>query len=450
MNENMDYITAGRKEVEQTLRYLTVIAERAMEGIVVFDLSGVLRFVNAAWATMHGYEAGHELIGKQISIFHTKEQMKTDVIPFIEEVKGRGQLAGPMEHVRRDGTPLPTDMLMVIFKGEAGKAMGLIGFATDLTEHERTKNELKRYRNCLAELVKQQTVELTAANEQLQNQIAEHERAEQRLKQQTAELTAANEQLQDQIAEHERAEQHLKQQTTELTAANEQIQDQIAERERAEQRLKQQTDELTAANEQIQDQIAEHERAEQRLKQQTAELTAANEQQLQKQIAEHERAEQHLKQQTAELTAANEQLQDQIAEDEQAEQRLKQQTDELTAANEQFQDQIAEHERAEEHLKQQTDQLKAANEQLRYEALEHERAEQHLKQQTEKLKAATERLKDQINELSTPGRIGELGVRKAMGSLENDRKAVLEKIFKENIRLQKPELDDAVVNENTL
>ncbi len=361
----MDYITAGRKQAEQTLRYLTVIAERAMEGIVVFDLSGALRFVNAAWATMHGYEAGHELIGKQISIFHTKEQMKTDVIPFMEETKRRGQLAGPMEHVRRDGTPLPTDMLMVVFKDEAGKAMGLIGFATDLTEHERTKDELKRYRNRLEELVKQQTVELTAANEQLQNQIAEHERAEQHLKQQTAELTAANEQLQNQIAEHERAEQRLKRQTAELTATNEQLQNQITERERA---------------------------------------------------------EEHLKQQTAELTAANEQLQYEITERKQAE----------------------------ECLKQQTDQLKTANEQLRHEVLEHERAEQLLKQQTEKLKAATERLKDQINELSTRGRIGEVGVCSTMGSLENDRKAVLEKIFKENIRLQKPELDDAIVNENTL
>ena len=272
----MDDIIAAHEQGEQALRHLTVIAERAREGIIVVDLNGALRFINTAWATMHGYEAGHELIGKQISIFHTKEQMKTDVIPFMEETKRRGQLAGPVEHVRRDGTPLPTEMLMVVFEDEAGKAAGLICFATDLTEHERTKDELKRYRNHLAELVKQQTAELTEANEQLQNQIAEHEQAEQRLKRQTAELTTANEQLQNQIAEHEpvqnelqeyrdQLEQRLTQQTDELTAANEQLQKQTAERERAEQRLKQQTDELTAANEQLQKQIAEHEQAEERL-----------------------------------------------------------------------------------------------------------------------------------------------------------------------------------------
>jgi PAS domain S-box-containing protein len=339
----MDDIIAAHEQGEQALRHLTVIAERAREGIIVVDLNGTLLFVNTAWATMHGYEAGHELIGKQISIFHTKEQMKTDVIPFMEETKRRGQLAGPVEHVRRDGTPLPTEMLMVVFKDEAGKAAGLICFATDLTEHERTKDELKRYRNHLVELAKQQTDELTAANEQLQNQIAAHEpmqnelqeyrdQLEQRLTQQTNELTAVNEQFQDQIAEHERAKEHLKQQTAELTAANEQLQNQIAEREQAEEHLKQQTAELTAANEQLQEQTDEREQAEQRLKQQTDELTAANEQ-LQKQIAEHEPVQNELQEHRDQL-----------------EQRLTQQSDELTATNKRLQREISKRKQAEERL----------------------------------------------------------------------------------------------------
>lgn len=272
----MDDITAAHEHGEQALRHLTVIAEQAREGIVVVELNGALRFVNPAWATMHGYEAGHELIGQQISIFHTEEQMKTDVIPFIEEAKRRGQLAGPVEHVRRDGTPFPTEMLMVVFKDEAGKAMGLICFATDLTEHERTKDELKRYRNHLAELVKQQTAQLEAADEQAQNRIAERERAEEYLEQQTGELRAANEQLQNQIAEREGAEQRLKQQIAELKAENEQLENQIGERkavqnelqedrDQLEQHLRQQSDELTAANEQLQHEISQREQAEERL-----------------------------------------------------------------------------------------------------------------------------------------------------------------------------------------
>ena len=90
----MDSIIAANKQAEQTRWYLTVVAELAMEGIIVVDLDGAIQFINMAWATMHGYEDSKELIGKQISIFHTNKQMKTDVIPFIEEVKHRGRLAG--------------------------------------------------------------------------------------------------------------------------------------------------------------------------------------------------------------------------------------------------------------------------------------------------------------------------------------------------------------------
>ena len=265
MNENMDYIIAAHKQFDQTLWHLTVIAERAREGIVVLDLNGAIRFINAAWAAMHRYETREGLIGKHISAFHTEEQMKTDVIPFMEEAKRRGQLAGPVEHVRRNGTPFPTEMLMAVFKDDAGKAMGLIGFATDLTEHERAKDELKRYRDRLAELVEQQIDELKATNEYLQREIAQHE---QDLKRQTSELTTVNEQLQDQISKQEQAknelqeyqdrlEQRVKEQSDELTAASEQLQHEIAKRKQVEECLKQKADELKTASERLQGLINE-------------------------------------------------------------------------------------------------------------------------------------------------------------------------------------------------
>ncbi|MHC4397414.1 MAG: PAS domain-containing protein, partial [Planctomycetota bacterium] len=266
----MDDIIAAHKQVGQVLRHLTVIAEQAGEGIVVLDLDGVLQFANTAWAKMHGYESRDELVGKHISVFHTEQQMKTDVIGFIEEVKRRGRLAGPLEHIRTDGTALSTETLMVVFKDESGKAIGLIGFATDLTEHKHIKDELKQYHNHLEELVRQQTAELTAANEKLQYEINEYRQAEEHLRQQSSELTATNQQLQDQIGEYKQTENELKELRNQL-----------------EQRLKEQTAELTAANERLQYEINEYRQAEEHLRQQTSELTAAN-QQLQAQIAEHE------------------------------------------------------------------------------------------------------------------------------------------------------------------
>jgi len=143
--------------------------------------------------------------------------------------------------------------------------MGLIGFATDLTEHERAKDELKRYRDRLAELVEQQIDELKATNEYLQREIAQHE---QDLKRQTSELTTVNEQLQDQISKQEQAknelqeyqdrlEQRVKEQSDELTAASEQLQHEIAKRKQVEECLKQKADELKTASERLQGLINE-------------------------------------------------------------------------------------------------------------------------------------------------------------------------------------------------
>jgi PAS domain S-box-containing protein len=197
----MDSMIATHEQIEQTVWYLTVVADQAMGAIVVVDFSGVIQFVNTAWARMHGYEDSRELIGKSINLFHTEEQMKTDVIPFIEEVKRRGQLAGPVEHIRRNGAPFTTEMLMVILRDRAGKALGLIGFAADITGNENIIAELEQYRNHLAELVELRTHELKVINDQLQREITEREEVEKYIRQQVDELTAVNKQLQGKIDE---------------------------------------------------------------------------------------------------------------------------------------------------------------------------------------------------------------------------------------------------------
>ncbi len=268
MGEDMDDIIAIHKQVEWTLRRLTVIAERAGEGIVAIDLEGVIQFVNAAWTEMHGYKGPDELIGKQISALCTKGQMKTDIAGFIEKAKQKGQFAGRLGCVRKDGTPFAAEMLMVVFNDDRGEAMGLVGFAADLTEQERAQDELRKYRSHMKKLVSQRTEELEAASARLQRQITEHEQAKQLLKQQTAKLEAGNEQFREQIREHKRAKdelgrrcdklgQRLEEQSNELTAATARLQDEINERKQQERRLKRQTDALRAASVQLHAQIDE-------------------------------------------------------------------------------------------------------------------------------------------------------------------------------------------------
>ncbi len=197
------------RRFEQTLRHLTMIAEQANEGIVVVDLNGITRFVNMAATKMHRYVTRNELVGKQINVFHTEEQMKNDVLPLIEEVKRRGQLVGPIEHVRSDGTVFPTETKMTLLKDERDKAVGLIVFVTDMTQRQQAQEQLEEYRQQLEQRVKEQTAELAAANTSLQQQLTEHRRDKESFRQQMNELVAANEQLKQQITEHNKLEEEL-------------------------------------------------------------------------------------------------------------------------------------------------------------------------------------------------------------------------------------------------
>jgi len=196
----MQNVFTAYKQIEQTLRYLSTIADQTNEGIVVVDLDSGLQFVNEAWALMHGYKTKDKLIDKQLSIFHTTEQMKSDVIPLFEKTKNYGQIEGTVEHIKCDGTVFPTKTKMILIEDEDGNANGFIIFAASIRQHtilrEATVENLKRIEQlndritrfqkllgeCLeaGEFLAKQTVELQANNEILLQQMSESDQSPQK------------------------------------------------------------------------------------------------------------------------------------------------------------------------------------------------------------------------------------------------------------------------------
>lgn len=193
----MQNVFTTPKQIEQALRHLSIVAdmaaENANEGIVVADLNGNLLFVNQAWCEMHGYTSKDELIGKQLNLFHTKEQMKTDMIPLLEKTRRCGQTKDAIEHIKRNGTTFITRTKIISVEDGAGKITGFIIFAAKIGQSPKIKdttvNNLKRIKHLskrisqlrtlfgecreIGESLAEETCELQANNETLLQKMGE-------------------------------------------------------------------------------------------------------------------------------------------------------------------------------------------------------------------------------------------------------------------------------------
>ncbi|MDH3723691.1 MAG: PAS domain S-box protein, partial [Desulfobacteraceae bacterium] len=79
------------------IRCLWSAIEQSSEGIAITDLEGNLQYLNSAFAKKHGYTPD-ELIGKNLSIFHTPQQMQ-----FVKDANGQlkktGEFKGELWHL---------------------------------------------------------------------------------------------------------------------------------------------------------------------------------------------------------------------------------------------------------------------------------------------------------------------------------------------------------------
>jgi two-component system sensor histidine kinase/response regulator len=134
-------ITERKRAEEELLEFKTAV-EQSGDGIALSGLDGRLRWVNEAWARMHGYRAD-EVIGRHLGIFHTQEQLETEVNPFNERLLATGSNEGEVGHARKDGTTFPTWMSTTLLMDANGKPFRLLAMARDITERKRAEEALQ-------------------------------------------------------------------------------------------------------------------------------------------------------------------------------------------------------------------------------------------------------------------------------------------------------------------
>jgi PAS domain S-box-containing protein len=145
-----------RKKVEEELRILSSAVEQAIDGIAIYDLEPKLRYVNNAFARMHGYSP-EEMIEMNAKNLHDEERME-EYRRGINQVKTQGSWMGETRHLKKDGIPFPAYMSVTLLKDEKAKPIGIISVCRDITERKRAEKELKKY-----------TKELERANRDLED-----------------------------------------------------------------------------------------------------------------------------------------------------------------------------------------------------------------------------------------------------------------------------------------
>jgi len=132
-----------KRKLEQ-IKFLTSAITQTNEGIAVSDLRGNLKFVNKAFALMHGY-ISEDLMGKNISMFHNEDQ-----IPIVDianlKTKKEGYFKGEIWHKRKDVTIFPTLTTSTLLKDDLNNPIGTIAVIKEISELKKAETELKQSR----------------------------------------------------------------------------------------------------------------------------------------------------------------------------------------------------------------------------------------------------------------------------------------------------------------
>ncbi|TXT65169.1 MAG: putative Histidine kinase [Promethearchaeota archaeon] len=143
-NHKLQRSMENKQEYQGTLdtEKFKLIADQSNNGIAIADLKGNIEYINKYFAEIHGYTP-QELIGKNLSVFHTKEQMKY-VNRINKELLSSGSYSSKeVWHISKDGTPFLMLMNSVVIYNRQNEPKFMATTAINITELRKTQEKYK-------------------------------------------------------------------------------------------------------------------------------------------------------------------------------------------------------------------------------------------------------------------------------------------------------------------
>ncbi|MBI5582226.1 MAG: PAS domain S-box protein, partial [Deltaproteobacteria bacterium] len=169
-------LKSALEEYRSTVDKYRTLAECSLAGIYVIQ-NGQFQYVNPRLVEMLGYDREEDLIGQKFwHLVHPQDRPIVRNRGLRRERETIYPLRYTFRALKKDGSIAWADL-----RGMTARYLGRpanIGTVVDITELKETEEELKRHRSQLEERVRERTDELVRANERLQREVADRERAE--------------------------------------------------------------------------------------------------------------------------------------------------------------------------------------------------------------------------------------------------------------------------------
>ncbi len=129
-----------RKRAEEEILMLAHSLRSVNECVSITDLKNNIVFVNDSFLKIYGYRED-ELIGKNVNIFDVTK-IPGNLKDRIFEATLKGGWKGELINKRKDGSSFPIHLSTTAIQDKAGKILGFIGVASDITESKKRQQEL--------------------------------------------------------------------------------------------------------------------------------------------------------------------------------------------------------------------------------------------------------------------------------------------------------------------
>lgn len=135
------------------------------DGIVAWDLNGIIQVANTSAATALGYDKPEDLIGRSWQDFIVLEERPALAEMVQGAEKSGGRIGAEFAAIRKDGSRVFAEARLQVVLDSAGNPVQNIAITRDITEHKRAERALQRLNRTLRNLLAANTAVVHATTE---------------------------------------------------------------------------------------------------------------------------------------------------------------------------------------------------------------------------------------------------------------------------------------------